>query len=165
MSSLEFSQQYKDAAGKANRMLCFINRNILLKSKDVILPLYNSLVRQHLEYAMQYWAPHHAKDIAKLEAVQQRPTKTITFLRNKPYEERLARLNSFSLEKRKLGGKIIERFQVLKGFTNVDASKIFSNGNTPRTRSNGVKLRFKQVQLDCAKFFFTNYVVTEWNKL
>ncbi len=54
-SSLKFSQQGKDAACKANRMLGFINRNIALKTKDVILPLYTSLVSPHLEYAVQFW--------------------------------------------------------------------------------------------------------------
>ncbi len=164
-SSLKFSQQCKDAAGKANRMLGFINRNISFKKKDVILPLYISLVRPHLEYALQFWSPHHAKDIAKLEAVQRRATEMITSLRNKSYEERLARLNLFSLEKRRLRGKFIECFKILKGFANVDASKMFLTDNTSRTRSNGVKLRCQQVQLNCTKFFFTNDVVREWNKL
>ncbi len=104
-SSLKFSQQCKDAAGKANRLLGFINRNFSLKNTDAILPLYVSLVRPHLEYAVQFLTPHHAKDIAKLEAVQRRATKMITSLRNKPYEERLARLNLFSLEKQRLRGK------------------------------------------------------------
>ncbi len=48
------------------------------------------------------------------------------YLRNKSYEERLARLNLFSLEKRRLRGKLIENFEIRKGFTNVDASKLFS---------------------------------------
>ncbi len=56
-------------------------------------------------------------------------------------------------------------FKILNGFRNVDASRMFSIDNTPRTRSNGVKLRCKQVQRDCTKFFFTNDVVREWNKL
>ncbi len=64
--SLKFSQQCKDAAGKANRMLGFINRNFSFITRHVILLLYTSLVRPHLEYAVQFWAPHHAKDIAKL---------------------------------------------------------------------------------------------------
>ncbi len=108
-SSLKFSQQCKEATGKANRMLGFINRNISFKTKDIILPLYTSLVGPHLEYAVQFWAPHHVRDVAKLEAVQRRATKMITFLRNKPYKERLTRLNLLSLEKRRLRGRILQR--------------------------------------------------------
>ncbi len=63
--NLKFSQQCKDVAGKANRMLGFINRNFSFKNKDIILPLYISLVIPHLEYAVQFWMPHHARDIAK----------------------------------------------------------------------------------------------------
>ncbi len=78
-SNLKFSQQCKEAAGKANRTLGFIKRNFS-KNKYIILPLYNSLVRPHLEYAVQFWSPHLAKDIAKLEAVQRRATKMIPLL-------------------------------------------------------------------------------------
>ncbi len=71
-SNLKFSQQCirTEAAGKANRMLSFTKRFFLIRNKDIILPPYNSLVRPHLEYAVQFWSPHLAKDIAKLEAVQ-----------------------------------------------------------------------------------------------
>ncbi len=113
-SNLKFSQQCKEAAGKANRMLGFIKRNLSFKNKDTILPLHNSSVRSHLEYAVQFWSPHLAKDIAKLEAVHRRATKMIPSLRNKSYEERLARLNMFSLEKRRLRGKLIKCFKILK---------------------------------------------------
>ncbi len=109
-SNLKFLQQCIDAANRANRMLGFIKRNFLFKEKYVILPLYNSLVRLHLEYAVQFWSLHHAKDIAKLEGVQRRATKIIPSLRNKSYEERLSTLNMFSLEKCCLRGKLIKCF-------------------------------------------------------
>ncbi len=44
-SNLKFSQQCKDAASKANK-------NFSFRNKDIILPLYISLVRPHLEYAV-----------------------------------------------------------------------------------------------------------------
>ncbi len=47
----------------------------------------------------------------------------------------------------------------------MEGSKLFSLDNSSRTRSNDVKLRCKQVQLDSTKFFFTNDMVREWNKL
>ncbi len=96
-SNLKFSQKCKDVAGKANRMLVFENWSFSFKHMDVILPVYINLVKPHPEYAAQFWAPHHAKDIAELEAVHRRDTRIITSLRNKSYEERLARLNLLSL--------------------------------------------------------------------
>ncbi|RUM28547.1 MAG: hypothetical protein DSY42_08200 [Aquifex sp.] len=89
----------------------------------------------------------------------------IPSLRNKSYGERLARLILFSLEKRRLRGKLIECFKILKGFMNVIANKLFLMGDLSRTRSNGVKVRCRQIQLDCTKFYITNDVVREWNKL
>ncbi len=56
-------------------------------------------------------------------------------------------------------------FKIPKGFTNEGTSEMFSIDIPSRTRTNVVKLRFKQVQLDCTKFFFTDDVVREWNKL
>ncbi len=105
-SSLKFSQQCKDAAGKASRMLDFITRYFSCKNKDIILPMYISLVRFHLEYVMQVWLSHHSKAIAKLEAVQRRAMKKIMSLHNISHK-RLAWLILFSLEKRWLQEKNI----------------------------------------------------------
>ncbi len=104
-SNFKFSHHCKEAACKANRMTGFINIIFSFKNKGIIVPVYISLVRPHLEYAVQFWSPYHAKDIAKLEAIHRRATKMIPSLRNKPYDERLEQLNLLSLEKRRLRGK------------------------------------------------------------
>ncbi len=62
-TNLKFPRQCKDAAGKANKMLGFIKRNFSFKNKYIIRPLYISLVRLHLEYAIQFWSPHHTKNM------------------------------------------------------------------------------------------------------
>ncbi len=97
--------------------------------------------------------------------IRSRPAKMIPSLCNTSYEERLARLHLFSLEKRRLRGKLTECFKVLKEFTNVDTNRLFLTDDSSRTRSNEVKLRCKQLHLDCTKFFFINDVVRECNKL
>ena len=85
----------------------------------------------------------------------------ITSLRNITYEERLEGLYLFSLEKRRLRGKLIECFKILNGFTNVDGNKLFSLDSSSRTRSIGEILRCRQVQLDNTKLFFANDAVRE----
>ncbi len=97
---LKLSQQCKDAAGKANKMLGFIKGNFFFQNENIIRKLYISLVKPLLDYLVQFWSPHHAKDIAKLEAAQRKATKMITPVRKILEEEKLARLNIVSLEKK-----------------------------------------------------------------
>ncbi len=84
-SSFKFSQQCKDAAGKVNRMLGFIHRNISFKTKDVILPLYTSLVRQHPAYAVQLgvgvaeWVPRGSGELGQGPEFDSFPQQVLIF--------------------------------------------------------------------------------------
>ena len=162
-NKLKFSKQCVEASKKANRMLGFISRTFDYKSEDIILPLYKSLVRPHLEYAVQCWSPYYIKDIAVLERVQRRATKLIPSIRNLPYNIRLHRLKLHSLELRRIRGQMIEVFKILKGFDEVE-NVILRNYNSV-TRNNGYKLRGIGFTTDIAKNFFANRVVNAWNVL
>ena len=43
---------------KTNQMLGMIQRTITYKNKIILLLMYKSMVRPHLEYAVQAWSPH-----------------------------------------------------------------------------------------------------------
>ena len=62
---------------------------VITITKELIIPLYKTIVRPHLEYCIQAWRPYRKKDIDMLERVQRRATKMIQKLRNISYEMRL----------------------------------------------------------------------------
>ena len=92
--------------------LGLIARTISYKRSDVLLKLYKSLVRPHLEYCVSAWSPYYQKDKHLLERIQHRFTRMMKQL---PYEERLGQLGLWSLEERRNRGDLLQVFKMFKG--------------------------------------------------
>ena len=78
-------------------MLGFVRRNTRsIKSASVRRVIYLTLVRSHLDYASQVWAPQSKELIRKTEWIQHRATKYIfnlPFLCEESYKDRLIKLD------------------------------------------------------------------------
>ena len=107
------------------RALGMINRSIQYKSKSVLLCLYKTLVRPHLEYCTQIWSPHYSRDKQLLEKVQHRFTRMVPGMKVLPYKERLRQLGLWTIEERRNRADLIEMFKMLKGKSSPTFDSLF----------------------------------------
>ncbi len=98
---LAMSHQCALVAKTCNGFLGCIKRSMASRSREVILPLYSALVRPHLDYCVQFWAPQFKKERDLVEGVQRRATKMIRSWRISCTRKGWEFLGLFSLEKRR----------------------------------------------------------------
>ena len=86
-------------------------------------------------------------------------------LRDLSYESRLLQCGLTTLETRRLRGDQIEVFKVVNGYEDVDRNMFFKLKEGSRTRGHKAALVKEQCRLDTRKYYFSQRVINEWNKL
>ena len=137
-------KQCNEVVKKANKIIGMIKRNFVDRSKEIILPLYRSLVRPHLEYCCQVCCPHYKKDVKLIEGMQRRATKLVHGLENLNYDDRLKELGLTRLDKRRLRSDLIETFKIITGNGNYDIDtdlffKLDEGGRRGHSKKNCLK--------------------------
>jgi len=164
-SDLKASKQCTQAYNKASQMLGMVGRTIKSRSPDILISIYKSIVRPHLEFCSPAWAPHYKKDSELLEKVQHRFTRMFGELRGLEYRERLDKLGLWTLEERRNRADLIEVYRMDKGISCTPLEAMFEKDSDSITRGHSHKLRKRYSKGNTRHFYFSERVVSRWNSL
>ena len=164
--NLSFDHHISLTIKKARRIAGMIIRTIKNRFPIIMVTLFKSLVRPILEYANAVWCPYKRKHINELERVQRNFTKSIKGLKHMNYNQRLSKLNLPSLEYRRLRGDYIEVHKILHQiYDPLTTETLLTFDSNNITRTNTLKLKKNRVNYLPYQKFFTNRVITNWNRL
>ena len=162
---LNFDNHISTITKKARQMSGLIVKSITHKSKEIMVPLFKSIVRQPMEHAHAVWNPYKKKHIKLLESIQRHFTRYIIGTKNLSYEERMKLLKLPSLEFRRLRGDLIEVFKICHNLYDPITTKSLLTINNSNTRSHNYKLVKPRVNSSQFMIFLTNRIINLWNNL
>ena len=125
-SDLSWSPHIRTICDKARKVAAWVFNVFHNRDPDVMLTLFKSLVRSHLEYCSPLWHPTKISDIQELESVQRTFTSRISGIQHLNYWDRLQKLFLMSLQRRRERYIIIHVWKVLNGFTSNDLQLEFT---------------------------------------
>ena len=132
----------------------------------MMMQLYKSVVRPHVEFAISSWNPHFKKDIEAIEKIQHRFTRLLPRMKHLSYKDRLIKLNLTTLEQRRDRGEIIQTYKIMHGLSDVNINKLFTMVKDDSiTRRHSKKGHKQYTRLGSRKYFYSQYVITPWNNL
>ena len=146
-------------------MLGLLNRSIVHKTEQIMLPLYKSLIRPLLEYCIPAWSPHYQRDKHLIERIQHKFTRMVKGYSVLDYDERLNRLHLWSLEERRNRADLIEMYKISHQMSAIKLQDMFQLVPDSRTRGHPLKLYKHRSRLDLRRHFFSERVVDRWNSL
>lgn len=159
---LNWERQIQKSTSKAKQVIGWVRRNVITRSPNVMITIYKSLIRPHLEYCVQVWnlpAQHgNWKHIMDIEKVQRDFTRLVEGVGLLTYEERLKQLNLTTLIERRMRGDIIETYKILSG--QADYGK-----HMYRISRSGMKLLYTGKPGRFRDAFLPNRVLKYWNKI
>ena len=170
-SHLRWSEQCRDAASKAMKILNLLRRTMHGTSTEAKKRAFVMLVRPHLEYAAPVWSPHVQRDIETLEHVQRRAAHWICSKWDrtnrkwsKTYEEARKELSWPSIRDRHIFLTFCQIFKIIHSLDCINFDSYLSYSSRP-SRSHNQTFRCVPSRLNCYRFSFFINAPFLWNSL
>ena len=108
----------------------YIDNEVLILLYLYISTKLSSIHMWSMPYGSSVWSPFKLCDIKLIEGVQRRATRLSRGLRNEPYNIRLTTLGLPTLQFRRDRANMLQVFQILNGYEDIDSSRFFTLGST-----------------------------------
>jgi hypothetical protein len=161
--NLDWNDHITSSINKANACTAWVIRSVISRESEVMLQIYKSMIRPHVEYCVQLWSPLPSHGnwglILALEHIQRKFTRLIDGIGLLPYKTRLEKLGLTTLLERRTRGDLIETFKIINGISDYGQHlfKVSRSGTNLISRP-GDEHRLKHA-------FFPRRVINYWNKL
>ena len=161
--NLNWNDHITSCINKANACIAWVTRSVISRESEVMLQIYKSMIRPHVEYCVQLWSPLPSHGnwglILAIENIQRKFTRLIDGIGLLPYKTRLEKLGITTLLERRARGDLIETFKIVNGISDY-GKKLFK---VSRSGANLVSRPGDENKLKHA--FFPRRVINFWNKL
>ena len=125
-SDLSWSVHTQQVCMKAKRMIGLLYRNFYKHIPGtMLLQLYKSLVRPHLEYAAAVWSPHLLSDKLRLEKVQKFALRMVTQGWDMNYTDLLDKTGVLSLQSRREVARLCLLYKIVNCLCYFDLNVFF----------------------------------------
>ncbi len=115
-------------------------------------PLYSTLVRPYLDYAMRAYSSNLVADAECLERIQRLATRLVKGFRRLPCEDRLRWLGLHSLRRRRLRGDLLVVYKMFPRGLDLDPSLFFIPQVRPGLRGHHLS-KFCRVLVGVVKYW------------
>ena len=136
---------------------------------SVTLNLYEALIRPIAEYSSPLWSPFYKSHVESVERIQRNFTRYAMYYPLLNYKEccEIINLLPLSFRREMTDIKLLHKSMYNTNFSNNVSELVKTYIPNPRLRScrKGLLLQPQQLRTETYKIFYTNIIVTLWNRL
>ena len=168
-NSLSFSRHISSISSRGKAKSNFILKSFATRNPAILFKLFSTYVRPILEFSCEVWDPTLVTLIKEVETVQRRFTKRIfnrVGMTDISYEERLAALETTTLEKRRHAAGLSYMYKMLLREVDLPYSDFFQcSRRTIQRRKHSYFILFPRANHESFKSSFMVRYINEWNQL